>query len=76
MRGANQPRFSRNPQLNEYLLQTGLRVIFEASPVDNIWGIGLVQDMRMRKSKSVEGFEFFGIALLQVRDRTSIPAPR
>ncbi|KZN48300.1 NADAR family protein [Pseudoalteromonas luteoviolacea] len=41
---ANLAKFSQNPTLKAFLLNTGERVIVEASPVDKIWGIGLAQD--------------------------------
>jgi len=40
----NVAKFSQSKELNEYLRQTGERVLVEASPVDRIWGIGLGQD--------------------------------
>lgn len=70
------------PQLNEYLLQTGSRVIVEASPVDNIWGIGLAQDNADANNPNLwKGLNLLGFALMQVRDGTgrdgtSMPAPR
>lgn len=36
-------KFNQNPKLADYLIKTGDRVLIEASPVDNIWGIGLSQ---------------------------------
>lgn len=37
----NVAKFGQNPELREYLLATGDRVLVEASPRDRIWGIGL-----------------------------------
>ena len=34
-------KFSQNPQLREWLLQTGDTTLVEASPHDEVWGIGL-----------------------------------
>ncbi|CDF94135.1 MULTISPECIES: NADAR family protein [unclassified Pseudomonas] len=74
---ANQAKFSQNPQLNEYLLQTGSSVIVEASPVDNIWGIGLAQDSADANNPNLwRGLNLLGFALMQVRDGASVPAPR
>lgn len=74
---ANQAKFSQNQQLNEYLLQTGSRVIVEASPVDNVWGIGLAQDSADANNPNLwKGLNLLGFALMQVREGTSIPAPR
>ena len=37
----NVAKFGQNPQLRDYLLTTGDRVLVEASPRDQVWGIGL-----------------------------------
>ena len=41
---ANLAKFSQYTDLKAFLLQTGNRILAEASPVDSIWGIGLTQD--------------------------------
>lgn len=41
---ANLAKFSQNPKLKEFLLSTGDRILVEASPNDNIWGIGMSAD--------------------------------
>lgn len=41
---ANFAKFSQHPELKEFLLATKDRILVEASPVDKIWGIGMVQD--------------------------------
>lgn len=67
---ANLEKFSQNCELGEFLLKTGDQVIVEASPVDNIWGIGLAaDDPRARNPKMWEGQNLLGFALMQVRDR-------
>ena len=40
----NMAKFSQNPELLDFLLKTGDRVLVEASPYDRIWGIGLAKD--------------------------------
>lgn len=40
----NLAKFSQNPSLKKELLETGDRILVEASPVDKIWGIGLADD--------------------------------
>jgi ribA/ribD-fused uncharacterized protein len=66
---ANQAKFSQNPELNEYLMRTGSRVIVEASPVDGIWGIGLAQDhLDVNDPNLWKGLNLLGFALMQVRD--------
>lgn len=37
----NLAKFSQNPELRYEMLNTGNRIFVEASPLDNIWGIGL-----------------------------------
>lgn len=37
----NLAKFSQNQDLKEQMLATGDRIFVEASPLDNIWGIGL-----------------------------------
>src|SRR5688572_19100791 len=37
----NEAKFGQNPKLSRFLLDTGHRVLVEASPRDTIWGIGL-----------------------------------
>ena len=37
-------KFNQHPKLADFLLSTEKRILVEASPVDNIWGIGLSQD--------------------------------
>jgi ribA/ribD-fused uncharacterized protein len=66
---ANQAKFSQNPELNEFLMRTGSRVIVEASPVDAIWGIGLAQDHADVNDPNLwKGLNLLGFALMQVRD--------
>ncbi|PTT31879.1 NADAR family protein [Pseudomonas sp. HMWF021] len=66
---ANQAKFSQNPALNAYLEQTGSKIIVEASPVDNIWGIGLAQDDEKASNPNLwQGLNLLGFALMQVRD--------
>ena len=45
----NLAKFSQNADLKEEMLSTGNRIFVEASPLDNIWGIGL--------DENVEGIE-------------------
>jgi ribA/ribD-fused uncharacterized protein len=62
-------KFNQYPNFAEYLLKTENRVLVEASPQDNIWGIGLSQD-----SKDIEdiyawrGQNLLGFALMEARD--------
>jgi len=69
---ANKAKFSDNPELGEFLLQTGRRVLVEASPVDRVWGIGLAQDDEKASNPNQwRGLNLLGFALMQVRAELS-----
>lgn len=66
----NYYKFSQHPDLKEFLLNTKDRVLVEASPVDNIWGIGLAQDdVHAENPRLWKGANLLGFALMEVRDR-------
>ena len=66
---ANQEKFAQNPELAEFLLNTGAKILVEASPVDAIWGIGLAQDdARARDPNLWPGLNLLGFSLMRVRD--------
>ena len=66
----NYYKFSKHPDLKEFLLNTKDRVLVEASPVDNIWGIGLAQDdEHIENPRLWKGANLLGFALMEVRDR-------
>lgn len=66
----NYHKFSQHPELAAYLLQTGERVIVEASPVDPVWGIGLAaDDARAENPLLWKGENLLGFALMEVRDQ-------
>ncbi|MDO7877503.1 NADAR family protein [Hymenobacter sp. ASUV-10] len=66
----NFAKFSQHPELREFLLNTNNRVLVEASPVDRIWGIGLVaDDERAADPRRWDGLNLLGFALMEVRDR-------
>lgn len=66
---ANAAKFAQNPLLLTFLIQTGTRILVEASPVDRIWGIGLAQDDdRVANPNLWRGLNLLGFALMQVRD--------
>lgn len=67
---ANLAKFTQNPELAAFLKQTGTRILVEASPVDNIWGIGLAQDDERAKNPSQwAGLNLLGFALMEIRNR-------
>lgn len=71
----NLAKFGQNPELREFLLGTGDRVLVEASPVDPLWGIGLTAaDERAERPEEWRGRNLLGFALMEVR-RTLRDAP-
>lgn len=65
----NYHKFSQNEALLNYLLQTGNSVLVEASPVDNIWGIGMAKnEASIENPATWKGENLLGFALMEVRD--------
>lgn len=68
----NYLKFSQNKPLKDFLLTTGNRILAEASPVDGIWGIGMVADNPdALQPEKWYGLNLLGFALMEVRDRIS-----
>lgn len=66
----NYHKFSQNPALKQFLIETKQKVIVEASPVDKIWGIGLAEDHPNAKNPRLwKGENLLGFALMKVRDQ-------
>jgi len=61
-------KFRQNPEIREKLEQTGDRMIVEASPKDNIWGIGLDIEHALDMGEELWGLNLLGQALMGVRD--------
>lgn len=59
-------KFSQNDKLKDFLLSTDNREIVEASPVDNIWGIGFSSDNVMENIDKW-GQNLLGKTLMKVR---------
>jgi len=65
----NNHKFSQNPELKTFLLNTKNRVLVEASPVDAIWGIGMAGDHKdVMNPEKWRGLNLLGFALMEVRD--------
>ncbi|MEU5694091.1 NADAR family protein [Actinosynnema sp. NPDC020468] len=65
----NRAKFAAHPDLREFLLGTGSRVLVEASPLDRVWGIGLAaDDPRADDPAQWAGLNLLGFALAAVRD--------
>ena len=68
----NLAKFSQHSALRSFLLETGQRVLVEASPIDAIWGIGLAQDEpRAANPAEWPGLNLLGFALMEVRAQLS-----
>lgn len=65
----NYEKFSQNEDLKEYILSTGDKILVEASPKDNIWGIGLDEfSLDAPKPEHWKGTNILGFALMEVRE--------
>jgi ribA/ribD-fused uncharacterized protein len=64
-------KFSQNPDLKKFILDTGDRILVEASPLDKIWGIGIGEE-DAAAGKSWNGQNLLGIALMDVRSKLKV----
>lgn len=66
----NYAKFHQNKELGKFLLETGTKVLVEASPHDRIWGIGMGrEDSRAQDPMCWRGLNLLGFALMEVRAR-------
>lgn len=64
----NLAKFSQDNDLKAFLLGTSDQIIVEASPVDQIWGIGLAADhVNATNPNAWQGLNLLGFALMEVR---------
>ena len=64
----NVAKFGQNSTLRAYLLSTDNLMLVEASPYDQIWGIGLkATDEKAKHPDTWEGQNLLGFALMDVR---------
>ena len=69
----NLHKFSQHKDLAVFLLSTKQRIIVEASPNDNIWGIGMTQDNENAQNPNLwKGQNLLGFALMEVRDELNL----
>lgn len=65
----NYEKFTQNKDLQKQLLDTGDRILVEASPVDRIWGIGMAQyDVGVENEKNWRGRNLLGKAITEVKN--------
>ena len=66
-------KFSQHKELKEFLINTGGKILAEASPVDLIWGIGLPEEHPNAKNPvRWKGLNLLGFALMEVRDEMKL----
>ena len=64
---ANLGKFGQNPNLRSFLLVTGNKMLAEASPYDQIWGIGFrAEDPRAYQPSLWKGYNLLGRLLISV----------
>lgn len=66
----NTLKFTQNKNLKTMLLATGTALIAEASPYDNIWGLGVAKAMAIKmyeNGANLPGQNLLGKALMEVR---------
>lgn len=71
VRRGNLLKFQQNEDLKEWLLATEEKYIVEASPTDNVWGIGMSEANAKKlgvKGREQWGENLLGKALMEVRD--------
>ena len=62
-------KFTQNQDLREFLKATGDKILVEASPYDNIWGIGCnEEDKQAYFPNQWKGKNLLGFILMEVRD--------
>ena len=63
-------KFSQNPELKQYLISTGNKILVEASPYDSIWGIGMrAGSAGICDPKNWKGQNLLGFLLMEARER-------
>ena len=68
MAHVNLLKYRQNPAMGKELLDTGTRILVEASPVDRVWGVGLGEnDPLILDEHNWRGTNLLGKALMTVR---------
>jgi ribA/ribD-fused uncharacterized protein len=72
---ANIAKFGQHEDLRQFLLQTGDRILAEASPTDRVWGIGLADDdPDAQRPQNWKGLNLLGFALMSARHQLNAAA--
>ncbi len=58
--------------MQNFLLSTGEQVLVEASPVDQIWGVGLDAHSPDINPAQWRGLNLLGFALMEVRQQLTV----
>ena len=67
---ANYAKFSQNPKLKQFLINTGTKILVEASPVDKIWGVGMASTHdHIYNPRLWKGLNLLGYTLMVVREQ-------
>lgn len=68
VRDGSVAKFASSPELREFFVATGHRVLVEASPVDRIWGVGMAHDdPDLEHPSRWRGRNLLGFALMEAR---------
>ena len=60
-------KFGQNEDLKKVLLDTGDKIIAEASPFDKLWGIGIDETTAIKNKNQWKGLNWLGECLMNVR---------
>jgi hypothetical protein len=64
----NVAKFGQHAALRRYLVETGKKVLVEASPMDRIWGIGMAaHNPDAQNPVAWKGLNLLGFALMEAR---------
>ena len=66
---ANYAKYSQNPELRQFLIDSGSRKFVECAPYDKIWGNGLNITQSLQSPEAMwEGTNLLGKAIMDVRE--------
>lgn len=69
MKAALLAKFTQNENHKQTLLETGNKILVEASPSDRVWGVGVgIGDRRLYSERTWRGQNLLGQALMEIRE--------